>query len=165
MSWAEIGPWGSARRTDTEIRMIAPRSAMPVQGRYMLIAASIAAAIMSARFVMIGAWPVMIFAVLDIGALVVALHVFARRPVPEERLALVDGRIELTRIDHQGRRARLALPAFWTRLETSGRTELDCDLWLVFRGRRHPVAQCVAAAERRALIPRIEALLARGRHQ
>ncbi|MGC6328931.1 DUF2244 domain-containing protein [Rhizorhabdus sp. FW153] len=140
--------------------MVAPRSTLPVSGKYVLIGAAVAAVLVSLRFVMIGAWPVLVFALLDIGALAVALYIFGRRPVPEERISLVDGRIELVRIDGSGRRDRLELPAFWTRLEASGRTELDCDLHLVFRQHRYPVGRCVSAAARRSLIPQIEALLA-----
>lgn len=162
-SWAAIGPWGSNRLAETQIRMVAPRSALPVRERYAVIAAGVAAAMISLRFILIGAWPVAIFALLDIGALLVALHVFARSPVPEERISLIDGRLELVGCDGRGRRQRITLPAFWTRLEASGRSELDCDLWLVFRGERHPIGRCVAAADRRALIPLIEALLARAR--
>ena len=163
-SWTATRPSGDQHRVDTEIRMVSPRSALPVQGRYILMAAGVAAALLSLRFVLIGAWPVLIFAVLDIGVLAAAFHVFARRRAPEERLTLTNGQLVLTRIDHRGLASRLTLPAFWTRLEATGRSEVDCDLWLVFRGKRHPIGRCVAAAERKALMPRIEALLERARH-
>lgn len=157
-------PWGAARLNDMEIRIVAPRSTLPIPSRHILVAAAIAAGLLSLRFMLIGAWPVLVFAVLDIGALAVALHVFARRPIPEERIALVNGQLEITRIDGGGRSDRVELPAFWTRLEASGRSELDCDLHLVVRQRRHPIGLCVSAAERRSLIPRIEALLSKARH-
>lgn len=143
--------------------MISPHSTLPVRGRYLLIAAAAASALVSLRFVALGAWPVLIFSMLDIGALAVALHIFAKGPVPEERLRIRDGQVELIRLDGRGRRSRVILPAFWTRLEASGRTELDCDLWLVFRRERHPIGRCVSAAERRALQPRIAAALGAAR--
>ncbi|MFW2852503.1 DUF2244 domain-containing protein [Sphingomonas sp. TX0543] len=144
--------------------MSAPRSALPIQGKYLLITAGLAATIVSLRFVLLGAWPVLIFSALDIGALAVALHIFNRGPVPEERLRVVDGQVELERLDNRGRRSSVRLPVFWTRLEASGRTELDCDLWLVFRRERHPIGLCVSAAERRALQPRIAAALGAARN-
>lgn len=64
-------PW-SAPTDVIEIRMASPRSPLPVQGRYRLIAAAIAAALISLRFVLRGAWPVLIFSVPDIGALAAA---------------------------------------------------------------------------------------------
>lgn len=153
------GPWNSPARNSVEIHMVAPRSALPVKGQYLLIAAGIAAALVSLRFVLLGAWPVLIFSLLDIGALAVALYVFNKSPVPQERLRVQDGEIELVRSDSRGRQTRITLPAFWTRLEMSGRSEVDCDLWLAFRQQRHPIGQCVSAEDRRRLAPRIRAAL------
>lgn len=156
---AKPRPWDSPAEDGFEIRMTAPRSALPVQGKYLLVGAGIVAALVSLRFVLLGAWPVLIFSVLDIGALAVALRVFGKGPVPEERLRIRDGQIELIRLDTRGRHSRLTLPAFWTRLETTGRSEVDCDLWLVFRRERHRIGQFVSSAERSRLAPRIAAAL------
>lgn len=144
--------------------MSAPRSALPIKGQYLLIIAAVAATMISLRFILLGAWPVLIFSVLDIGALAAALHLFSRGQVPEERLRIIGGQIELERLDGRGRRSRITLPAFWTRLEASGRSELDYDLWLVFRRERHPIGRCISAAERRTLQPRIAAAIAAARH-
>jgi len=146
-----------------EIRMVAPRSAMPPAGRYMLLALGIAGALLSLRFLMLGAWPVLLFSVLDIGALAIALHMFDRSAVPEERLRVRDNEIELVRSDHRRREKRIVLPAFWTRLEISGRSGVDHNLWLVFRQQRHPIGLCVSAEERRNLEPQIRAALASAR--
>ncbi|WP_033921023.1 DUF2244 domain-containing protein [Sphingomonas sp. 37zxx] len=143
--------------------MTAPRSALPVQGKYLLGALGIVATLLSLRFVVLGAWPVLIFMVLDMGALAVALHIFGKAAVPEERLRVADGKVELFRLDGRGRQSRISLPAFWTRLEVSSYSECDCNLWLVFRHERHAVGSCVSAAERRVLIPRISAALASAR--
>lgn len=153
------GPWQAACPSENEIRMIAPRSTLPIQGKYLLWGAGIAAALVSLRFLLIGAWPVLLFSVLDIGGLAVALYLFNKGPVPEERLRVAGGIVELVRLDGRGRQSRIALPAYWTRIEASGRSELDHTLWLVFRRERYPIGQCVSAAERRVLEPRIRALL------
>lgn len=158
-------PWDPAYSAPgtVEIRIVAPRSAIPPAGRYMLLALGIAAALLSLRFLMLGAWPVLLFSVLDIGALAVALHMFNRSAVPEERLRVRDNEIELVRSDHRRREKRIVLPAFWTRLETSGRSEVDHNLWLVFRQQRHAIGLCVSADERRNLEPQIRAALASAR--
>lgn len=70
----------------------------------------------------------MLFAALDLGALFVALHLFNRSPVPEERLCVRSHDVELIRSDHRGRRSRITLPTFWTRPEASGRSGADHDL-------------------------------------
>lgn len=153
------GPWAQLEDGVPEVHMTSPRSALPVQGKYLLVAAAIASALVSLRFVLLGAWPVLVFSLLDIGALAVALHIFATGPVPEERLRIHDGQVELIRLDSRGRRSRITLPAFWTRLEMSDRSEIDCDLWLVFRRERHAIGRCVSAAERRRLAPKIADVL------
>lgn len=136
---------------------------MPIPNSYILAGVGVVAALLSVRFVMLGAWPVLVFALLDIGALAVAFYVFSRRPVPEELISLIGDQVVILRSDGQGKAHRLALPAFWTRLEVTSHSEVQCDLHLVFRQGRHPIGSCVSAAERRSLIPRIEALLARAR--
>lgn len=75
-----------------------------------------------------GAWPVLLFAVLDLGALFVALHLFNRSPVPEERLCVRSHNVELIRSDHRGRRSRITLLTFWTGPEAPGRSGADHDL-------------------------------------
>lgn len=152
------GPWdptyyGASRPA---ISMTAPRSALPWSAKRILWIAVAVSAVMSLRFAMIGAWPVLIFSVLDIGGLYVALHMFSRSRPPEERLQFHSDRIELERIDAKGRSSKIALPAYWTRLETQERPDGDCRLWLVFRQERHPIGICLGAAERRAIAPQIQ---------
>lgn len=153
-------PWDEVSTRQSDILLRAPRSSLPVPARYFLITAIGIAAVLSIRFAMIGAWPVILFSVLDIGGLAVALHLFARAPVPEDRIHIANGVIELTRTDTRGRLTRVYLPAAWTRLEERGRSEVDHDLWLVFRGDHHAIGRCVSAAGRRAAAPRIRAALA-----
>jgi uncharacterized membrane protein len=132
-------------------------------GRTLLIGAALLGVLVGVRFLLIGAWPVLLFTVLDLGALFVAMHLFNRAPVPEERLCVRSHDVELIRSDHRGRRRRITLPTFWTRLEASGRSGADHDLWLVFRNERHAIGRCLSAEERRLLEPRIRAALASAR--
>lgn len=152
-------PWGIASTGAFEIRLVAPRSPLSLEGKLLLGGAAFAAALVSLRFLLLGAWPVLVFSVLDLGGLAVALILFRRRPVPEERLRIHGDRLELTRIDHHGRRTEILLPVFWTRLETGSRSELDFELWLVLRRERHRIGRFVSAAERRAIAPRLHAAL------
>lgn len=152
-------PWGSAAMNAFEMRLAAPRSVLSLEGKLLLGGATIAAILVSLRFLLLGAWPVLVFSVLDLGGLAVALVLFSRRPVPEEQLRIHGDRLELVRIDHQGRRTEHALPVFWTRLEIASRSELDCELWLVLRRERYRIGQFISAAERRAVAPRLQAAL------
>ncbi|HTU09746.1 MAG TPA: DUF2244 domain-containing protein [Allosphingosinicella sp.] len=142
-----------------DLRIASPRSPIPSAGRWMLVLVIVAGLLLSLRFALLGAWPVMVFALLDVGALALALAVFVRTRPAEERLRIGEGRVLLTGVDRRGRTTRLELPSWWTRLEIEDRSETDCRLWLVHRGTRHPVGLCVGVAERRALAPRIAAAL------
>jgi uncharacterized membrane protein len=152
------GPWDPAYypASGPAISMTGPRSALPWSARRILWVAVAVSAVLSLRFAMIGVWPVLIFSVLDIGGLYVALHMFSRSRPPEERLQFHSDRIEFERINAKGRSSKIALPAYWTRLETQERPDGNCRLWLVFRQERHPIGTCLGATGRRAIAPQIQ---------
>ncbi|MGV7120526.1 DUF2244 domain-containing protein [Sphingopyxis sp. 550A] len=145
-----------------DLRMVANRSALPKGTNLVLIGFGLVMAAMSLRFVLIGAWPVLVFSALDLTLLVTALHAFRRTRPPEERLTLVDGKIVHLSIDDQGREQRLALPAYWTKLDLRG-SEVSPALALIFRNHRYPIGLCLAADERRAVAGIIANTLAAAR--
>ncbi len=106
-------------------------------------AAVVAAA--AVRFVLLGAWPVAIFAVFDIALLGGALMAFHRRPPATEQLSLCDGDLVLRRADGSA----IVLPAYWVRLEMVERPPIDLTLWLRFREQRYPLAACLGLTGRR----------------
>lgn len=174
VTYAGLDDDAAPRRTDprdhdhvapgtVEIRMSAPRSEIPKPARKVLLAIIAASILLSLRFVMLGAWPVLIFSLLDIGALLTALYLFGRGRPQQERLQIAVDRIALIRADETGRTRRIEFPPFWTRLETISRSEADCQLFLVFRHRREPIASCLSASERLSIAPRIAAALATAR--
>ena len=160
-----VGPWDRDHVAPgtVEIRMSAPRSEIPRPARHVLLASMAVSILMSLRFVMLGAWPVLIFSLLDIGALLTALVLFSRSRPQQERLQIAVDRIALIRADDAGRTRQIDFPPFWTRLETISRSEADCQLFLVFRHRRVPIANCLSASERLSIAPKIAAALATAR--
>lgn len=128
-----------------ELHMQANRSSLPFPTHYVVVAAGTALALLSIRFMALGAWPVAIFSLIDIGLLAGALHVFARRSPPTEQLSLRDGEVVWRASD--GR--EIAMLAYWTKLEAEERAPLDLTLWLRFREDRHQVGQCLSLDERR----------------
>lgn len=161
----QFGPWDPERieAGTIDIRISAPRSSLPVSARRVLLAAAVVAGLVSIRFVLIGAWPVLLFSLLDIGGLAVALILFGRSQPQRERLLIDREKIALVRYDASGRSATSTLPTFWTRVETVSRSEVDCSLYLVFQQRRVAVARCLSDAERRALAPQINQALGKCR--
>lgn len=152
------GPWDPAYYTNSgpAISMTAPRSALPWSAKRILLITAAVSAVMSFRFAMLGAWPVVIFSALDVGGLYVVLHMFSRSSTPEENLRFHLDLIELERIDAKRRTKKTALPVFWTRLETQELSDGDCRLWLVFRQERQPIGMCPGTTERRAIAPQIQ---------
>lgn len=155
---ADKSPWipANCAASALAISMTASRAALPRSARRILWVAVAVSAVMSLRFAMLGAWPVLIFSALDIGGLYVALHMFSRSRSPEERLRFQSGRIAYDRIDAKGRTSKITLPAYWTQLEIQERPDGDCRLWLVFRQKRYPIGMCLGPAERRAIAPQIQ---------
>lgn len=128
-----------------ELHMQANRSSLPFPTHYVVVAAGIVLALLSIRFVALGAWPVAIFSLIDIGLLAGAFHIFARRSPPTERLSLRDGEVVWCASD--GR--EIAMPAYWAKFEAEERAPLDLTLWLRFRQDRHQAGQCLSLDERR----------------
>jgi len=145
----------------SEIQMVEPRSSFSSAGISILVCAGVAATFLILRFLAIGAWPISIFAALGFGILSLSLYIFRKSHVHEERLRIRGGELEFIRSDRRGKLTRIVLPAFWTRLEIKSRSDIECDLWLVFRNQRHPVGRCVSADERRRLAPHIRTVLFR----
>lgn len=140
--------------------MVSNRSFVPRRtGLILLLGSGAALALMSLRFVLLGAWPVAIFALLDLTALGGALHAFRRSHAPAETLTINDGQIIHVSTDAQGRERRTILPVTWARLEAIERSPLDLTLWLRFRGQRHPIGQCLGLAERREVARLIDRAL------
>lgn len=143
-----------------EIVMTEPRSRLSRGEIALLVAVVAAAALLSLRFVILGAWPVAAFGVADVGLLMLATFIF-RTGRPLQECLRVSGReIALIRSDRRGRSSRIVFPAGWTRLATSTKEGVGCDLWLVYRQQHYPVGLCVSASERQRLEPAIRAALA-----
>ncbi|GAA0335993.1 hypothetical protein GCM10009087_53050 [Sphingomonas oligophenolica] len=139
--------------------MVSNRSFMPERTNLILLGFGTALGLMSLRFVLLGAWPVAIFALLDLTALGGALFAFRRSHVPAETLTIADGQIVHLAIDARGLERRATMPAYWVRLEAIERSPLDLTLWLRFRGQRHPVGQCLGLDERREVAKLIDRAL------
>ena len=139
--------------------MTSNRSFMPGRTNLILLAFGIVLTLMSLRFILIGAWPVAIFSLLDMALLIGALHAFRRSRVPAETLTITDGQIVHVAIDALGRESGASIPAYWAKLERVERSPLDLTLWLRFREERRPVAECLGLAERREVARIIERAL------
>jgi uncharacterized membrane protein len=119
-----------------------------------------AAAVGSAVFTAIGAWPVAGFlgAEVLIAAWLIARHA-KRSAAAVEEVAIENGRLTVRARDARGRESRVELDAAWARLERPG----DGRVLLVSRNRRVEVGRFLADEERDGFAAALAEALARHR--
>ncbi len=103
------------------------------------------------RFWLIGAWPVVVFSVVEVGLAVLLLRINASRARASEMILLTDNALRVVRTTAAGRREERALPPTWLNValeETPGRAPR---LFLVARGVREEIGAPLGEAERRDL--------------
>jgi uncharacterized membrane protein len=103
------------------------------------------------RFWLIGAWPVIVFSVVEVGLAVLLLLINAHRARASEMILLTDRTLRVVRTTAAGRRQERELPSTWLNVtleETPGRVPR---LVLVARGVREEIGTALGEAERRDL--------------
>jgi len=112
-------------------------------------------------FLLLGAWPVLPFMGLEVGAALLLMRLHRRRTLREtEVLELTERAFRITRTDGQGRVRALALEPYWLRAELSGR---PVRVWLTSHGRSVSVGNALTEDERRDLHASLKQALARWR--
>ncbi len=89
-------------------RSMTLRSAAMVAGAMVLLSAAIAV-----RFLLLGAWPVLIFSLFEVPLLGVLLAINIRRARASELILLDRQTVTVTQTDPRGRRQNFSLPAAW----------------------------------------------------
>lgn len=89
-------------------RSMTLRSAAMVAGAMVLLSAAIAV-----RFLLLGAWPVLIFSLFEVPLLGVLLTINIRRARASELILLDRQTVTVTQTDPRGRRQNFSLPAAW----------------------------------------------------
>jgi uncharacterized membrane protein len=112
-------------------------------------------------FLLLGAWPVLPFMGVEIGAALLLLRWHARASAREvELLELTEDAFRITRTDRHGRVRGVTLEPYWLRAEMSGR---PARVWLASHGRRISVGNALTEDERRELHGALTTALARWR--
>jgi len=96
----------------------------------------LAAAIPAGIFFALGAWPVLPFIGLEVGAALAALlwHARASRRI-SEMVLLTDAGLSIRHVDHRGRVVRSVLDAYWAKVEWDEAAPRGGRLWIKSRGR------------------------------
>jgi uncharacterized membrane protein len=112
-------------------------------------------------FVLLGAWPVLPFMGVEVGAALLLLRWHARSTAREsEVLELTEREFRITRTDRAGRVRGTTLEPYWLRAELTGRPP---QVVLASHGRRIAVGNALTEDERRDLHAALSDALARWR--
>lgn len=146
--------------------VIAPHQSLSRRGVLTLsIGLALVTAVISIRFMMMGAWPVMAFSAIELLLAVVLLLTHRRQLRRREIIRLNQAEITVVRTDPNGRRRSFSLPAAWlqVRLEQAmhgGGTRL----WLRSHGRGWEVGAFLHDPERLSLFESLKEALHGVRH-
>jgi uncharacterized membrane protein len=132
--------------------LIVPHRSLSRRGLRLLLATIVgASSLISLRFWLLGAWPVLGFAVLEIGIAVVMLRRNAGSARASELVLLGERSVRIVRTDAQGHREERVLPSAWLNLvleEEPGRVPR---LLLANRGNREEIGHVLGEAAKREL--------------
>lgn len=145
--------------------VIVPHRSLTVRGRRRLIGViCLLCGVMALRFLLIGAWPVVVFSVLEVGLAVLLLWVNARQARASELILLTERNFRVVRTTPGGRRAERTLPSGWLNVvleETPGRAPR---LVLAAHGVREEIGAALGEAARRDLARTLADALYRARN-
>lgn len=157
--------------------VITPHCSLSSRGMVaLLLALGALGALISLRFMALGAWPVVVFMALDIALVAAALRYANRRRRAYEYLWLDNEKLGIER-GYRGEEAeQLQLKPYWLRLEWRGEPVDDAiplaeedfpanpSLWLVGEGQGVEIASWLSAPEKRAFADNLQQALHRWRN-
>lgn len=148
-----------------DLRMFPYRSLGPRDFRLLMALVAGVSALGALRFVVLGAWPVVFFLLLDVGLIYGAFRLNYRAARQYERLTLDASALTVRRVSAAGVERRSSFNPYWVRVVlTPGRFEQN-HLSLRSHGRQEPIATFLSPAERIGLRDEIERGLAQVRNQ
>ena len=124
----------------------------------------LAALVPACVFFALGAWPVLPFIGLEVGAALALLlwHARASRRV-SEMVLLTDAGLSIRHVDHRGRVVRSVLDAYWAKVEWDEAAPRAGKLLLKSRGRVLEIGRHLSAPEKTELADALRGALARAR--
>jgi uncharacterized membrane protein len=112
-------------------------------------------------FALVGAWPVLGFAGLEILLVYIAFRLNYRAARAHERVRLAEGWLEVARVDWRGRAAAVRLEPAWLSIDLERPVEQDTPLLLRSRGRALEIGRFLTPEERVEVAGALAAALAR----
>ncbi len=145
--------------------VIVPHRSLSPRGLLIVMASvGLLCALIVLRFWLIGAWPVAVFGVVEIGLAIFLLRLHAARARASELVLLSADALRIVRIDRRGRRLEHVLPVSWLNATLEEPPGQVPRLLLVARGVREEIAATLGQAEKRDLCAALCDALHRLRH-
>src|SRR5689334_13806150 len=107
---------GEQRMPFFETAIMPHRSLTPRGLRIVIAVVCILCCLTTLRFLVVGAWPVIVFNAIEIGAAVLLLWINARRGRALEVIALSDDGVCITRTDASGRKESVEIASPWVQV-------------------------------------------------
>ena len=153
------------RRLHFDVTLYAHRS-LRKKNFNRMIAVLVAFCVFAAiRFIMIGAWPVVIFVAIDLIALWLAFFLNYRSAQRFETVQLTDTDLLLTRIHPNGRSETWRFEPYWAQVKLRKLGEDDNELSLRSHGEQVVFGQFMLPKERKEFARSLEGALAQWRHR
>lgn len=144
--------------------LLYPNRSLPNGGFIAVMGVVIAVNLFSAVFyAVMGAWPVIFFAGLDVIAVYVAFRISYRQGRLHERVMLTGDHLWIARVLPSGHETRWKLQPFWTRLSIDRPVRHESQLVLASGGRRLVLGAFLSPAERGELADALGAALDKAR--
>jgi len=132
--------------------VIVPHRSLSRRGLAILLAViGLLCGLMAVRFWLLGAWPVIVFSVVEVGLAMLLLGLNARRARASELVLLSEDSLRVVRTDARGRRQQKRMSSAWLNVvleEAPGRVPR---LMLVARNFREEIGAALGEAEKRDL--------------
>jgi uncharacterized membrane protein len=120
--------------------------------------------LVSVRFWMLGAWPVLPFSVLEVGLVLLMLHLNTRQARASELILLNETELRIVRTDPSGKRRETVLPSGWLSVSLRERQGRVPSLVLSRHGRSEEIGQVLGEQAKRDLAASLAGALHRTRN-
>ena len=134
-----------------EALIVPHRSLTPLGLRWVVGSVAGLATVVSVRFWLMGAWPVLPFSVAEVGLVLLMLRLNMRQARARELILLSGSELRIIRTDPAGRRRETVMPADWLSVSLEEREGRVPRLSLNRSGRAEEIAQVLGEAEKRDL--------------
>ena len=144
-----------------DLRLFPHRSLTRQQFRWLMAILAAVCVLTALRFLLVGAWPIMLFMLADLGLIYLAFRLNFRAGRVFEELRLSDQQLMVRQVDAHGRARQISIDPYWLRVELEDAPSQLSRLRLRARDRSLDIGSFLNCQEKREVKAEIEAGLSR----